>query len=138
MAVNTTQYFRNPAKVLPVYHAVTASESDVFSADATYLRDVTTLVCINENASTRDLSIYVHDGTNDKLLTVITVAGSAGQAVGIPPVRLISDPSNQIPGVRLDAFGSYFFRIPPGSKIRAKASAASSLFLIGQIEGYEA
>lgn len=138
MAVNTTQYFRNPAKVLPIYHAVGTSEADVFASDATYLRDVTVLMCINENASTRDLSLYFHDGTNSKLIAVITIDGSAGQAAGIPTIRLLSDPTKQLPGVRLDAFGSYFIRIPPGCKLRAKASAATSLFLVGQIEGYEA
>lgn len=138
MAINTTQYFRNPAKVLPIYHAVGTSEGDVFSVDATYLRDITALACINENASSRDLSIYYNDGTNNKLMAVITIPGNAGQSAGVPAIRLISDPAYQIPSVKLDAFGNYFFRVPPGYKIRAKASAATSLFLVGQIEGFEA
>lgn len=139
MALNTQQYFKNPAKVNKVYHAVPiTTETDVFPVDATYMRDLSTLICINENASSRTLSIYLHDGTTSKLIAAITVPGSAGQTEASPAVRLLNDPAYQIPMVTQDAFGNYFFRVPPGCKLMAKSSAADSLFLLGTIEGVEA
>lgn len=139
MALNTQQYFRNPAKVNRIYHAVPIStETDVFAVDATYMRDVTSLICINENASNRDLTLYFNDGTNSKIVALITIPGSAGQTQSSPAVVLLFDNTYKLPIVNQDAFGNFFIRIPSGCNLKAKASAASSLYLLGTIEGVEA
>jgi hypothetical protein len=135
MAINTIQHFKSAERTTNIFLALTTSEADIFAADAVYLRDLTKLICINENASSRDLTIYEKDGTNDKIIAVITIPGNAGQSLSNPAIKLISDA--QIPGVTMDAFGNYLFRCPPNVILRAKASAASSLFLIGRLESFQ-
>lgn len=138
MAINTTQHFRNADKVVAFRYPVTDTAADVFAVDATYLRDLTKLTCINTSASPVTLSIYESDGINHDLVHVISIPANAGTAAGSPAIRLMQDPTYQLQGVRFDAFGNYFLRIAKGKKLRAVASTTAVLVLVGELEGYEA
>lgn len=139
MAVNKEQHFKSSAYTTADRYAVTNSAGDVFASDATYTRDLMRLTCINVNASSRDLTLYWSDGTNHDIVMVITIAGNAGQSTSVPAVRLLNNdnPDNRVPGVQQDAFGNYYLRIPPGKKLRALASATSSLVLLFTLESFQ-
>lgn len=139
MAINTTPNYRSSTYTSGDRYAVTNSAGDVFASDATYLRDLTKLICINTNASSRDLTLYFSDGTNHDTVMVISIPGNAGQTASVPAVRLLSadNPDNRVPGVQQDAFGNYFLRLPINKKLRAMASATSSLVLIFTIESFQ-
>lgn len=137
MAVNTTQHFKSSSYVTADRYAVTNSAADVFASDATYLRDITRLLCINVNAASRDLTLYFSDGTNHDIIEVITIPANAGQIGASPAVDILFDPDYRIPGVTQDAFGNYILRMPKDKKLRALASATSSLVLLFTIESFQ-
>lgn len=137
MAINTTQHFKSSAYVTGDRYAVTNSAGDVFASDATYLRDLTRLTCLNVNAATRDLTLYFSDGTNHDIVLVITIPANAGQTTSSPAIDILFDTNYRIPGATQDAFGNYILRIPKDKKLRALASATSSLVLLYTLESFQ-
>lgn len=135
MAVNTVQHFRAAPYVTGGRYDVTNSAGDIFASDATYTRDLTRLTVMNNNASSRTLTIYDSDGTNHDIVMILTIAGNTGIAEATPAKRLLSE--NYLPGVVKDPAGNYFFRLAPGRKLRAVASATSSLVILYTIESYQ-
>lgn len=141
MAINTIQNFRNGEKVTGFRVVVSNSGGggNLFATD-TNLRDMVKLVAINKNAAPVTLTIYETDtsGSNPEKIHVISIPANSGQQAGAAAVRLLNDPTYQIPGARYDAFGNYFFRVAPGKLLKVESSVASDLILYGDLESYEA
>lgn len=134
------QNFRNADRVVPFRMAVMIAVADMFTADALYLRDLTKLICTNVTGAPVTLTIYETDGAgaNPTKIHVISIPASSGNAAGAFAIKLLNDPTYQIPGVRYDAFGNFFLRVAPGKKWRAEASVDNALFLMGETESYQA
>lgn len=138
MASNTTQFFRNSNQVFTIRFAVltTAGGDELFSADATNLRDLTKLLVVNTTGAAITLTVYEADATTSDIIKVISIPANSGQALNIDAIKLIADINNQLPGVRLDAFGNYFLRIAANKKLKVAASA-TGLRIIGEIESFQ-
>lgn len=108
--------------------------SSFLNADGTTIKDICTagtegsyvyeLQITATITTTRDITLYLSDGTQDIPIKLITVGVSQGTVIGSPdPMRLIQG-SFFIPGRLLERDQNYYIPLPSGWKLRMKANVA--------------
>jgi hypothetical protein len=126
MTKNTTPYLlQNDVYVVTSFlNADGTTVKDICSAgtDGSYVYE---LQITSSITTTRDITIYLSDGTNDIPIKLITVGITQGTVIGSPnPLRLIQDSAFFIPGRLLERDQNYYIPLPTGWKLRMKANVA--------------
>lgn len=75
--------------------------------------------------TTRDITLFANDGTNDIPIKLATVAITQGTVIATPdPLRLIQPATGFIVGRLLDRDQNYYIPLPVGYKIRMRVNTA--------------
>lgn len=126
MAKNTTAYFlANDVYVRTTF--VNADGTNIKSicpsgADGSYVYEIQ---ITGDNTATRDITLYINDGTNDIPIKLSTVAINQGNVIGTPdPLRLIQPVTGFIVGRILERDQNYYIPLPTGFSIRMKVNTA--------------
>lgn len=108
--------------------ALSTSNQDVATADSND-SDVMNLVVCNSNTTTaRTLTVTKYNGTNDRIIAVISIPANSGIALGVEAIDLIE--GNFLKGTKYGPLG-YFFRLKTGSKIKMKQDTGTDLYVTG-------
>lgn len=77
------------------------------------------------NSTTRDVTLFLNDGTNDITIKLATVAINQGTIIATPdPLRLIQAPSGFVVNRVLDRDQNYYIPLPAGWKLRMRVNVA--------------
>lgn len=126
MAKNTTPYMLQA----DVYTRTTFVNADgtttkdicAAGADGSYVYEVQ---ITGDISTTRDITLFANDGTNDIPIKLATVAISQGNVIGTPdPLRLIQPATGFIVGRLLDRDQNYYIPLPTGWKLRMRVNTA--------------
>jgi hypothetical protein len=126
MAKNTTPY---------MLKADVYTRTTFVNADGTTVKDICTagadgsyvylLQLTGDNTTTRDITLFMHDGTNEVPIKLATVAINQGNVIATPdPLRLIQPASGFVVGRLLDRDQNYYIPLPAGCKLRMRVNTA--------------
>lgn len=78
----------------------------------------------SSDATSRNISLYIYDGTRNFLLSTATVAATSGTVGTVPSVDMLSSTYN--PATPYDANGKRILPLPSGTSIFANSTATVS------------
>ena len=90
----------------------------------------------SSDATSRNISLYIYDGTRNFLLSTATVAATSGTVGTVPSVDMLSSTYN--PATPYDANGKRILPLPSGTSIFANTTAtvAGTIFITVFTEDY--
>jgi hypothetical protein len=127
MAVNHDPVYAGVAFGNMVSIAATGSDTeiDLVAVDATYDRRIDILTIATDDTAVKLFELYLNDGTDDKIITNIPTAITAGMtALGATAPCNILGHANMVGSVQSDTAGNKFFILPRGCTLRGKFNAA--------------
>lgn len=127
MAKNTTPYLLR-TDTIPTRVTFTSADTtkvkDICSAgtEGSYLYEI---AITNTEATSRDITLYLYDGSNDIPIKLSTVAANQGNIITTPdPLILIQPVIGFIAGRLLDRDQNYYLQLPTNYKIRMKVNTS--------------
>lgn len=125
MAKSSVGYFYQ--SITRIRAALSTSITDV-AVSGSDDSDILTMAVWNTGSSTRTLTVYKYDGTNQDIIALISVPANTGYVLGSSPIRLIEN--NLLAGT-ISENTKIYFPLKSGDKIQMKQDAGTDLVVIG-------
>lgn len=102
--------------------STTIKDICVAGAEGSYVYEIS---LTGTNSTTREVTLFLNDGTNDIPIKLATVAINQGTVIGTPdPLRLIQPTAGFIVGRLFDRDQNYYIPLPTGWKLRMRVNLA--------------
>ena len=123
---NTTPYMlQNDVYTRTLFEnadSTTIKDICVAGTDGSYVYEIS---LTGTNSTTRDVTLFLNDGTNDIPLKLATVAINQGSVIGTPdPLRLVQPTIGFVIQRLFDRDQNYYIPLPAGCKLRMRVNAA--------------